>query len=192
MLNTVTNQNRRFPVSSVQSDNVVKNKIPTSKAEKDNSIIFSMKHLKCTSVKNSSFNNCFYSISVYANWITLFLKKITEFSSMSVQELSQGGKSTRFHTVEDGDLAKLKKIVKEAGLDVDKLFKQEESNSYYELSFGTSRGRMFGYLAGNTYYILLIDPHHLVYPNYSKGAKEALISNRYDPWTDSYINNSVI
>jgi len=182
----------KFPVSKLENDNLVKNKIPTSEVENDNSIIFSMKHLKCASVKNSSFNNCFYSISVYAKWITLFWNKITEFSSMSVQELSQGGKSTRFHTVEDGDLAKLKKIVKEAGLDVDKLFKQEESNSYYELSFGTSSGRMFGYLAGSTYYVLLIDPHHLVYPNYSKGAKDALISNRYDPWTDSYINNSVI
>lgn len=166
-----------------------KNNIPTLAVSnvQEKNIIFSYKYFNCQSLKNDIFNNCFFSIGEYAKWITIFLKKISNYSSMQIGELMSAGKSTRFHPVKNFELIKLKEILKSINVDCDKIFSQEEGNQFYELSVETGQGRLFGYLIENIYYILLFDPNHLIYMNTSKGGKQDLLHKRYDPWEDQYI-----
>lgn len=103
---------------------------------------------------------------------------------MSISEIKGAGKSTRFHIVKGGPLKKLKSVLKEIGLDVDKVFQQESEENYYEVSFGKANGRIFGYLINNIYYVLLMDPNHLIYKCTEKGGNHDLLYKRYDPWTN--------
>ena len=179
-----------IPVSHSNNDNIY-NTFPTSKFDKNKNIIFSFKYLKCCSLKNRNFNNCFTSLHGYATWITLALKKISEYSSMNINEIKGAGKSTRFHPVENKHLDILRNVLIELGVNIDKIFIQNESQNYYELSFGTGNGRMFGYLVENQYYVLLMDPNHLIYKNVSKGAKQDLLYKNYDPWNKLLKDNNV-
>lgn len=137
--------------------------MPTSDYDKSRNIIFSYKYFNCKSLKNSIFNNCFKNLTDYAEWITFYLDRISNLSTMSIAEIGSGGKGTRFHPVEDYILIKLKKILKCVNTDTDTLISQNESQNYYELSFGTGKGRIFGYLIGNIYFIFLLDLNHLLY-----------------------------
>ncbi|MDC4240682.1 hypothetical protein NE398_10975 [Clostridium tertium] len=165
--------------------------IPTSKVN-SKVLIFSFKYFMCLSMKNKEFNNCFSSIYDYATWITFFIDRISNFSQMTLNEIACSGKTTRFHPVENGHLIKLKSILLKMGINVDQLFQQQEDESFYELSFGTGNGRMFGYLIDNQYYILLIDPNHLVYMNCEKGGKHDLLHKHYDPWNELLRNNKLV
>lgn len=178
----------KLPISEVEYNSSTK--IPITKS-KENNIIFSYKYFKCVSKKDKIFNNCFSSIYNYATWITLVIERIANFSTMDVNEIKNSGSSARFHLVQDGDLDKLKRVLCNIGLKLDDIFSQEESNNYYELSFGKGNGRMFGYLIDNNYYILLMDPNHLIYENLSKGAKYSLLHKNYDPWNSLLSDNNV-
>lgn len=169
----------KLPTSNVQKEN---NTLPITTVKKKESIIFSYKYFKCNSLKSKEFNNCFKNQDDYAKWITFYLKRIAEISTMKIGVISSSGSTLRFHPVEDNHLIKLKSILKSMDLDVDEVFNQNESQNYYELSMGTGNGRMFGYLIENIYFLLLLDPNHLVYMNASKGAKNDLYYKNYDPW----------
>lgn len=181
-------QQKALPVTNPTVNNK-KNNVPTSKISgiTNKNIIFSYKYFNCQSLKNDIFNNCFFSMGEYAKWITMFFKKISNYSSMEIGEIMSAGKSTRFHPVQNSELIKLKDILKSINIDCDKIFSQEEGNQFYELSVETGQGRLFGYLIENIYYILLLDPNHLIYMNTSKGGKQDLLHKRYDPWEDQYI-----
>lgn len=147
-------------------------------------IIFSYKYFSCSCLKNKIFNNCFKNIDDYAIWITLCVERITKFSTMNIGDLIGAGTSARFHPVEDIHLNKLREILSSINANINIMFPQNESNDFYELSFGTSSGRMFGYLIENIYYVLLMDPNHLVYQYADKGAKQDLYFKLYDPWKE--------
>lgn len=166
-------------------------RLPVVNPRTNSCIVFSYKYFNCSSVKNSEFNNCFNSIYNYAEWITLCLERISKFSTMSIGEISQSGRSVRFHPVECEHLVKLKSILMCTGLDVDKIFPQNEAQNYYELSLGTASGRVFGYLIENHYYILLLDPNHLVYKCTSKGGNYDLLYKNYDPWNSLLTNTNI-
>jgi hypothetical protein len=176
----------RLPVTNVASSD--RKKLPTTSLNKKN-IIISYRYFNCISSKNRNFNNCFSGMYDYSIWITFFLKRITEFSTMSISELINASTSTRFHPVENKHLKKLKYVICNTGLKVDELFAQDESQNYYELSFGTGNGRIFGYLIENIYYVLLLDPNHLIYKNASKGGQQDLLHKRYDPWNELVVDN---
>lgn len=171
-----------LPVTSIKSKINTKS-VPVGEAPDINlkTIIFSYKYFSCNCLKNKEFNNCFKNISDYAKWITFCIERISNLSSMKIGEISNSGKSLRFHPVTKEPLIKLKEILKSINVDVDKIFIQEESENYYEISFGKGNGRIFGYLIENIYFILLMDPNHLVYFNPAKGQLDLLYKN-YNPW----------
>lgn len=169
-----------------------KNKVvPISKIN-EKVLNFSFKYFLCISMKNKDFNNCFSSIYDYSTWITFFLDRLSNFSQMTLNEIASSGKTARFHPVENEHLCKLKSILVGMGINVEQLFQQQEGESFYELSFGTGNGRMFGYLIDNQYYILLIDPNHLVYMNCEKGGKQDLLHKNYDPWHELLKNGKLV
>lgn len=188
--NVWQNKINRLPTTALNQDNNIK-KFPVNNLNINDHMIFSYKYFRCKSLKNSYFNNCFFSQYDYAEWITFCLSRIANFSTMSISEIKGAGKSTRFHTVKRGNLKKLKSVLKEIGLDVDKVFKQESEENYYELSFGTGNGRIFGYLINNIYYVLLMDPNHLIYKCNEKGGNHDLLYKRYDPWTNLLTKNDL-
>lgn len=169
-----------LPVTHINLEKRV-NGIPVTKTS-DDKIIFSYKFFKCISVKGRDFNNCFSNIYEYSKWITLLLQKITNISSMKLSEARNSSTSLRFHPVDGKPLNVLKETLLNSGTDCNKIFSQDEGENYYELSLGTSNGRIFGYLVGNLYYILLFDPHHLIYPNKAKGSTYDLLHKNYNPW----------
>lgn len=184
MSQTIAKKKKKLPTTIPKNKSVSKNKLPVVNFKNDNYIIFSYKYFNCISVKNSNFNNRFKNLDDYAKWITFCLDRIASLSTMKIPEIGGAGSATRFHPVEGDALIKLKEILKHTGLDAEQIFQQEESDSYYELSFGTGNGRMFGYLIGNRYYILLMDPNHLVYKCVERNGKHDLLYKNYDPWTE--------
>lgn len=174
----------KLPITIPTKKSLSEDKLPVINFKNDDYIIFSYKYFNCTSLKNSNFNNCFKNQYDYAKWITFCLDRLSNLSTMRIPEIGGAGSITRFHPVERSALAKLKEILSHTGLNVELIFQQEESENYYELSFGKGNGRMFGYLIENRYYILLMDPNHLVYKCVEKGAKYDLLYKNYDPWTN--------
>lgn len=176
-MNKKKNSLNKIPVSDFQS---VSSKLPTTKVQ-NQKVIFSFERFKCISIKNKQFNNCFASINAYVKWSTLLFQRLQKFSENTVPELKKAGTSTRCHSVTGNTLIKLKDILKESGLDIDI---NEQLEEYWELSLGTSSGRIFGYFISNVYYIILFDPHHLIYPKLEYGAQHDLLYNNYDPWNE--------
>ena len=103
---------------------------------------------------------------------------------MTLGELKNSGRSLRFHSVENKNLMKLKNILLSLGLDTELIFNQSEATDYYEISLGAASGRIFGYLIENIFFVLLLDPNHLIYPYLEKGATQDLLYKRYDPWKE--------
>lgn len=171
----------KLPITSINKESITK-KLPVNNLSNNDHIIFSYKYFRCKSLKNSYFNNCFSSQYDYAQWITFYLSRIVNISTMSLSEIRGSGKTIRFHNVESGALNKLKDVLREIDLDVDQIFQQGSQENYYQVSFGTGNGRMFGYLINNIYYILLIDPNHLIYKCNEKGGNHDLLHKNYDPW----------
>ena len=75
-------------------------------------------------------------------------------------------------------------ILLSLGLDTELIFNQSEATDYYEISLGAASGRIFGYLIENIFFVLLLDPNHLIYPYLEKGATQDLLYKRYDPWKE--------
>ena len=184
--------NGSVPVTRPNKSSKTKKTLPTVQCKSKNNVLFSYKYFKCASLKNNEFNNCFKNILDYAQWITFCLERISYISTMSIGELYNSGSVVRFHHVKDESLAKLKEVLKELNLNVDDIFSQDESQSYYELSLGAGNWRIFGYLIENMYFILLLDPNHLIYPNVSKGAKQDLLYKNYKPWEQLLSNNNEV
>lgn len=172
-----------LPVSNIKNESQVK--IPVSDI-KENRILFSYKHFICDCAKGKDFTNCFKDLLSYAKWITLCIKKLSEISTMTLAEVNSSGSSLRFHSVEGKNLIKLKEILLSLGVKIDDIFSQAESSNYYQLSLGTANGRIFGYLIGNVFFVLLMDPHHLIYPCLEKGSTQDLLYTRYNPWKELF------
>ena len=115
--NVCQNKINRLPTTALNQDNNMK-KFPVNNLDINDYMIFSYKYFRCKSLKNSYFNNCFFSQYDYAEWITFCLSRIANLSTMSISEIKGAGKSTRFHIVKGGPLKKLKSVLKEIGLDV--------------------------------------------------------------------------
>lgn len=99
---------------------------------------------------------------------------------MKVFNIKKGGESTRCHWVEQEDI----KIVKEVmvALGMEKLFEQIIEDRIWQISLGSSGGRVFGYFVSDTFYILFFDPHHLIYADMKRGARYDMLHRNYNPW----------
>lgn len=172
-----TKRNNQFPTTKFKSSPTT---LPKTEIENPN-VVFSFEKFRCISVKNKEFNNCFTHLWEYGQWSLRLLERLSNFSSMKASDLKSAGNSTRCHQVKDKDLEKLKKVLVSAGL---KLNEQLEDSDYFELSLGASSGRIFGYFVGNIYYVLLFDPHHLIYQQLQYGSQHDLLHKNYDPWID--------
>lgn len=164
------------------SKTLVEQSIPTtcSVDTKKQTVSFSFSDFKCQSVKNDKFCNHFKHITDYGRFISLFLSKLSSFSSMTVQELREGNKSTRCHPVQGENLKLLKEILLYIGLPKEKI---EQIEEFYQITVATSSGRVMGYFVGSIYYVVLIDPHHLLYPDMKKSVNQDMC-NTYDPWVE--------
>lgn len=181
-LNKKLSKARVLPVSNISKADLI-NEIPVSKIE-EGKMLFSYKHFICECSNEKEFNNRFKSMYHYAKWITLYTKRISEVSTMTLAEVNSSGKSLRFHLVKGENLNKLKTVLRNLGIKLEDVFRQSESNNYYELSLGAANGRIFGYLIDNVFFVLLMDPNHLIYPCLEKGATQDLLHTRYDPWDE--------
>lgn len=175
------NKNKIRIQATIPSQHTNVPSIPTTQLEsQDRTVSFSFADFMCKSIRNDRFNNMFKRFSEYGKFSVLFLKKLSDFSSMSVQELKSGGRSTRCHLIEGENLELLKDILCEVGLSKNKV---EQIEEFYQLTISTANGRFMGYFLGNVFYVLLIDPYHLLYPNLMKSVNQDLC-NSYDPWEE--------
>lgn len=174
-----SNKKNAFSQFPVTSFNASPSQLPTTSLSNTNTL-FSFEKFKCTSIKNKnkSFNNCFDSMWEYAEWSLKFIDRLSNFSAMGALTLRASGKSGRCHPVKGGNLTKLKTILETIGLELNEQFEDD----YYELSLGAGSGRVFGIFIGNIYYILLFDPHHLIYQQLQFGSQHDLLHKNYDPW----------
>lgn len=164
-----------LPVSSFKSSPTI---LPTTELDNTNAV-FSFEKFKCISIKNKEFNNCFKNMWEYGEWSLKLIERLSKFSTMKALELKSSGKSTRCHSVKGRSLIKLKSVLEATGLELNE---QLEDYDYYELSLGAAEGRVFGYFIGNTYYVLLFDPHHLIYQQLQYESQHDLLYKNYDPW----------
>ncbi|MGE4549169.1 MAG: hypothetical protein AB7C89_06420 [Intestinibacillus sp.] len=173
---------RGFQINATPPNvNLVSQNIPTTELESKNlNVSFSFSDFKCQSVKNDCFNNKFQRFSDYGKFVSMFLDKLSNFSNMSVQELKEGGKSTRCHIIDGKNLEMMLDIMLELGMPQNKL---DQIEDFYELTISAANGRFMGYFVGTVFYIVFFDPHHLLYPNLKKSAHQDLC-NSYDPWTE--------
>lgn len=163
------------PVSKFKSSPII---LPTTDLENINAV-FSFEKFKCTSIKNKEFNNCFKNMWEYGEWSLKLIERLSRFSTMKALELKSSGKSVRCHPVNGDNLIKLKSVLEASGLELNE---QLEDCDYYELSLGAADGRVFGYFIGSIYYVLLFDPHHLIYKQVQYGSQQDLLYRNYDPW----------
>lgn len=57
--------------------------------------------------------------------------------------------------VKGESLNKLKSVLRNLGVKLEEIFKQSESNNYYELLLGAASGRIFGYLIDNVFFCIV-------------------------------------
>lgn len=165
----------QLPVSNFKPSPTI---LPTTNLE-NTKAVFSFEKFKCVSIKNKEFNNCFKDMWEYGEWSLKLIERLAKFSTMKALELKSSGKSVRCHQVNGENLIKLKSVLEAVGLELNE---QLEECDYYELSLGASDGRVFGYFIGSVYYVLLFDPHHLIYQQLKYGSQQDLLYRNYNPW----------
>lgn len=166
---------KQLPVSTFKPSPTI---LPITNLENINAV-FSFEKFKCTSIKNKDFNNCFKNMWEYGEWSLKLIERLSKFSTMKALELKSSGKSVRCHPVNGDNLIKLKSVLEATGLELNE---QLEDYDYYELSLGAGDGRVFGYFIGSIYYVLLFDPHHLIYKQLQYGSQQDLLYRNYNPW----------
>ena len=177
----MNNTNKKKVLSSIPTTEF-RNKpsnLPVNKPNNKN-VVFSFQNFKCISIKNKEFNNHFKSIYEYAVWSLKLINRISKFSTMKVPELLRiSHKGPRCHQVTGKRLTKLKSILSSINVELNE---QLEDCDYYELSLGQAEGRIFGYFIDNIYYIVLFDPHHLIYEQLEYGSQQDLLYRNFNPW----------
>lgn len=168
-------KNNKLPVAQFEKQNIV---LPVTEIQSRN-VVFSLESFKCTSINNKIFNNKFSNIEEYAKWSLYFISYLSKYSTMKSIDIKTAGKAGRCHTVKDNELKKLKGVLQKLGYNLNE---QIEEYDYYQISVGTSNGRVYGYFIDNIFYILLLDPHHLIYEDKKHGAKHCLQNKKFDPW----------
>ncbi|SKB01461.1 hypothetical protein SAMN05443428_1621 [Caloramator quimbayensis] len=177
--------NKRLPITQITKNKEVFNNLPKANVsfKVNNNVAFSFKDFKCKCIKTKDFNNCFSNMWEYAEWSLIVIKRISSYSTMTVQELKEGGRSTRCHPVLGKDLEKLKNILSLIDYKPEFLTQLEE-DGFWELTIERALGRMYGYFVDNIYYVLLFDPHHLIYPDLKMGCQYDLLHKNHDPWSE--------
>lgn len=156
-------------------------RLPATQVDlKKQKVSFSFSDFICKSYKDERFNNQFKRLSDYGKFTAMFINRLSEFSSMTVHELKCGGRSTRCHLIENDNRQLLIEILENLGISHMKI---EQIEDFYQLTISAGNGRFMGYFIGNIFYVLLIDPYHLLYPNLKKSANQDLC-NAYDPWKE--------
>lgn len=111
---------------------------------------FSMPYYNCSGMCDKGIKNCF--------------EKLREYSRVTINELysNRGNKGIRFHTINKKDVKDWPQY----------LAKNEElEDSFYQISFGKSKGRAHGVLIDNVFYLIWLDPHHYLYHDERFGPK---------------------
>jgi hypothetical protein len=113
---------------------------------------FSVSYYNCNGMCDKGIKNCF--------------EKLRDYSGYTVDELhaGRGGETIRFHFIKRSDVDEWPEYF---------THNQELEDSFYQISFGKSKGRAHGVLIGNVFYIIWLDPHHFLYHNRRYGIKRA-------------------
>lgn len=175
-----SNSIKPFAKASIGSDKGSK-RLPVDETILKGEIIsFSFSKFVCKSFKSGEFNNMFFCVYDSLAFILLLIQKLTEFCKMNVFELKEGGKSTRCHPVNGDSLDLLKKILIQHNFSKQFIEQQE----FYELTISRANCRFFGYFVNSVFYIVIIDPHHLMYKNQKFYSKNDIITKSFDPWKE--------
>lgn len=113
---------------------------------------FSVSYYNCNGMCDKGIKNCF--------------EKLRDYSCYTVDELhaGRGGDTIRFHFIEKSAVDEWPEYF---------THNNELEDSFYQISFGKSKGRAHGVIIGNVFYIIWLDPHHFLYHDRRHGLKRA-------------------
>ena len=159
--------------------------IPATSLDNKVNTHFSFSKFKCQCIRTKEFSNLYGHITESMTYFSKLIEKLSEFSKMAPSELKNAGKSTRCHPIKNKAKELLYVLLKELGFSQPFLDQQE----FFELTLGTSFGRFFGYFVENCFYIVLFDPHHLLYKDLKFYCKNDIMIKSYDPWNKNLQHN---
>nr|DAI12911.1 MAG TPA: hypothetical protein [Caudoviricetes sp.] len=131
--------------------------IPKQVISGKNKIVFSFEHLdfsnpyyNCNGMCDKGIKNCF--------------EKLKAYSAFTIEELfsNKGNNTIRFHDIKKEDVTDWPKYLER---------NEQLEDSFYQISFGMSKGRAHGVIIENIFYVIWLDPHHFLYHNKRFGIK---------------------
>ena len=111
---------------------------------------FSIEYYNCNGMCDKGIKNCF--------------EKLREYCKFTVEQIHAGlgGRSIRFHNINQDDVDEWPEYISR---------NEQLANSFYQISFGKTKGRAHGVIIENIFYIIWLDPHHFLYHNKRYGPK---------------------
>lgn len=131
--------------------------IPKQVTGGNSKIVFSFEHL--------DFNNPYYNCNGMCDkGIKNCFEKLREYCKFTVDQIHAGlgGRAIRFHNINQDDVDEWPEYISR---------NEQLANSFYQISFGKTKGRAHGVIIENIFYIIWLDPHHFLYHNKSYGPK---------------------
>lgn len=128
----------------------MKGAIPRPNLKNDETLMFHFKYIDHQHSKYSHNNPD-------KNFWKKLIDRFRNMETMTIPELLQAGKSTRFHII-DWEQTSEKK-----GFSHLKLGTQFTDAPHYQFEVSQGCGRVHGILVGNHYYVVWFDPDHRVY-----------------------------
>ena len=113
---------------------------------------FSNEYYNCNGMCDKGIKNCFEKMKAYCQYT------IDEIYS------GRGGDVIRFHPIRKGEVSEWPTYFRD---------NEELEESFYQISFGKSKGRAHGIIIDNIFYVIWLDPHHFLYHNKKYGPKRA-------------------
>ena len=133
--------------------------IPKQVTGGNSKIVFSFEHLdftnpyyNCNGMCDKGIKNCF--------------EKLKAYSSFTIEDLfsNKGNNTIRFHGIKKEEVTDWPEYLEH---------NEQLEDSFYQISFGMSKGRAHGVIIENIFYVIWLDPHHFLYHNKRFGTKRA-------------------
>lgn len=110
---------------------------------------FSVEYYNCNGMCDKGIKNCF--------------EKLRDYSRLTVDEIHAGQGTIRFHQIRKEDVKEWPAYLEH---------NEQLEESFYQISFGSSKGRAHGIIIENKFYIIWLDPHHYLYHDSRYGPRK--------------------
>jgi len=132
-------------------------KIPVRDDPRNSKLLFSFELL--------DFSNAYYNCNGMCDkGIKNCFEKLRDYSKFTINELysNKGNSSLRFHLINKEEVDDWPECLKQ---------NKQLEDSFFQISFGKSRGRVHGVLIDNVFYVIWLDPQHFLYHDKKFGSK---------------------